>query len=165
MYNSGKTQIDYSDDHGGNKNFHIIKRLTSGQKYYFAAGCIGSNTGSYTFRIVFRSSPVSNAYSTIWGLANRIVTIQLVGSTTTNSIWKQLIEASKNAWNSTKAGTNISLTTEKSNHTLEVIAYEWPTFGQTWINPSGNVVATSSVIQINTNTTVRIGTERLFAHF
>ncbi|MBD5114030.1 MAG: hypothetical protein HDT46_02320 [Ruminococcaceae bacterium] len=152
LYNSGKTQIDYSDDHGGNKDFHIIQRLTGGQKYYFAVGCFGSATGTYSLHIVART-PAEHAYSHI-ELPSRTVSIQLIGSTTTDSTWMPLIESSKNAWNNSKAGTNISLTTtSSSSHKLKVYAYPWSALGKTDMDYYANTgIIISSTININTNT-------------
>lgn len=157
LYDSGKSQIDYSDDHGGNHNFHIIRRLTGGQRYYVAAGCFGSKTGVYTLRIVART-PASSAYESAGGLSSRTVTIQLIGSTTTSSAWQPIINSAKNAWQSSRAGTNITLTTSSSPHTLEVAAYTWKERGKATRWYGDDLIATSSTIEINTRSLSGVST-------
>lgn len=149
LYNSGKNQLDYSDDHGGNKNFHMIRHLTGGQLYYFAVGCFGSGTGRYAIKVVPRTAPVENAYTVNGGLGNRTVTIQLTSSTALGSAWKPLIETARDGWNSSKAGTNISLTSSSSPYCLYVDYYPWNELGRTEKWPQGNYTATSAIIRIN----------------
>ena len=142
LLNSTKQQIDYSDNHGGNKNFHIIRKLNKDQRYYVEAGCIGSGTGTYTLRIVYRT-PVTNAYyspKSSFGVLNRNPIIQLIGIETLSSTWKPIIYASSNAWNSTKARVNISFTTSNALCTLKVNSFQWKdgSYGKTYYNGYGN---------------------------
>jgi hypothetical protein len=146
LYNSSETQIDSNDDFcSGERDFQLLYKLTAGQRYYIATGCFSTGTGSYNLKVI--NTIPSNAYYTDWtGLPNRTANIQLLGSTTTNSTWKPLIENSRDLWNSSRAGTNINLTTTSSTYTLEVAAFAWTSLGQT--APTG----TSATIEINTNT-------------
>lgn len=142
LLNSAKQQIDYSDNHGGNKNFHIIRKLNKDQRYYVEVGCIGSGTGTYTLRIVYRT-PVTNAYyspKSSFGVLNRNPIIQLIGIETLSSTWKPIIYASSNAWNSTKARVNISFTTSNALCTLKVNSFQWKdgSYGKTYYNGYGN---------------------------
>ena len=119
LCNAVETEIDKSDDHGGNRNFHIIMKLEKGLRYYIKAGCYSSSTGSYKLKVVAYDAP-GNVY-TKGQLSNRIVTIQLKsGLASQNGKWKSLIEAAQFSWNRTKAGVQISLTTEKSPYTITV---------------------------------------------
>ena len=152
LYDSKKDSLDESDDHGGNRNFHIIRKLTAGQMYYFAAGLYGTGTGSYFMSIVFREKPDDSVYKLKGGLEERTVSIQLSNSTAADSSWKPLIEAAKNGWNSSKAGTNISLTTSSSSFRLYVDYYPWDEIGRTYTYPEGADFSTSGTIQINRST-------------
>lgn len=149
LYNSGINQLDFSDDHGGDKNFHMIQRLTGGQLYYFTVGCYGSGTGRYSIKVVPRTAPAENAYTDKGGLGNRTVTIQLASSTASGSTWKPLIETARDGWNKSKAGTNISLTPSSSPFRLYVDTYPWSELGKTEKYPQGNYTATSGNIRIN----------------
>lgn len=94
-----------------------------------------------------------DAFSKLGGLANRTVSIQRVGSTTSNTTWLPRINAAVNAWNNSGSGTNISTTTASSSHTIEVKSDPSnPAYGWCIKNPVGNEVATSSTIIVNTAT-------------
>ncbi|HCG34756.1 MAG TPA: hypothetical protein DER23_00280, partial [Clostridiales bacterium] len=54
IYNSSQTQLHYDDDGLGYPNFRITHYLDIGHTYYFAAGCYGSGTGSYSVRLTLR---------------------------------------------------------------------------------------------------------------
>lgn len=75
----------------------------------------------------------------------------MIGSTTTNSTWQPIINAAKNAWQSSRAGTNITLTTSSSPHTLQVAAYPWDQSGRARRKYGDDLTAISSTIEINTN--------------
>ena len=97
-----------------------------------------------------------DAFSELSGLSSRTVTIRLKG-TLASSIWLATINDSRDAWNSSGAGVSIYTTTSGSSpHTLEVDSFYWDSAGRCTKYPLGNVVATSSTIEINSRTT---GTE------
>lgn len=158
LYNSGQTQIDYSDNHGGNNNFHIIRRLTVGQKYYIAAGCSGSKIGTYTLKVVSRK-PASNAYTAYGGMSSRTITLQLIGTTTTNSTWRPRINAAANSWDNSKAGTKITLTESTASCTLTVDSYSWSAYGKTYYKGG-----TPTGIEINSRTLTSSIAQSTIAH-
>ncbi|MCL2072235.1 MAG: hypothetical protein FWH07_08440 [Oscillospiraceae bacterium] len=90
------------------------------------------------------------------GLANRNFTIQLMGATTTTSLWTGLINSARNAWNNSGSGVNITTTTAGPNqHTIEVDWYSGPNtdfLGRVIVRPPEYVVTTTSEILINTRT-------------
>ena len=108
-----------------------------------------SVTGSYTF------NKVSNAFTPNGGLGNRTVTIGLTGTTTLTQEWSSIISAAANDWNTSGAGVNITTTTLGPQQ--HIITVDWfsstlvPGVGHCGKSPSGNVVATSSIIRINLN--------------
>ena len=90
------------------------------------------------------------------GLANRTVTIHVSRNTVHvkddvwNDMWLPAMDAARNSWNNAGVGANVTMTTTgTSNHTLRVSWYSELWDGFCVRNPEGNVVATSSVIQIN----------------
>jgi len=93
-----------------------------------------------------------DAFTDNGGLSNRTVTIKLVsGLATDNSSWNTAIENARVSWNNSGAGVSITTTTSGSSpHTLEVAPYPITWDGWCYKNPTGNVVATSSEIVINT---------------
>lgn len=104
--------------------------------------------------ITYKSAPSTDVYSSNGGLSNRNVTIQLIGTTTQNATWSSIITTSRDAWNKSGAGVIVSTTmTGTSPHKLTVDSYpaeSW--YGVCYKYPDGNVVATSSLIRINTST-------------
>jgi FkbH-like protein len=132
----------------------MLKNETSESNgtYYKSLYTSEGSTKPYLSVTYAARTAASGAYLS-YGLTTRTVTIRLVGTTTTNSTWSPIITASRNAWNNSGAGTNITTTTSgSSSHTLTVDAY--PT--QTWyglMTPtvSGSTL-TASTIQINTST-------------
>ena len=52
LYNSSEGQIAYNDDGASNLKFRLTYHLMSGITYYFTAGCYGTTTGIYDFKIV-----------------------------------------------------------------------------------------------------------------
>lgn len=132
----------------------MLKNETSESNgtYYKSLYTSEGSTKPYLSVTYAARTAASGAYLS-YGLTTRTVTIRLVGTTTTNSTWSPIITASRNAWNNSGAGTNITTTTSgSSSHTLTVDAY--PT--QSWyglMTPtvSGSTL-TASTIQINTST-------------
>lgn len=152
LYNSGQVEIGYSDDSADNRNFHLLYRLTAGQRYYIAAGCYAYGTGNYTIRVI--NTPVNGAFCDE-GLSNRTVTIRLVGTMTTNDIWLPAINSARSKWNNSRANVSVTTTTTKTSpHTLVVKDYpstiSW--MGICRRDSSDNNIITRSEIEINATT-------------
>ncbi len=81
----------------------------------------------------------------------RTFTIQCTGTLATGTTWFPLIQESANAWNSTSAGTNISITTAPSSYVCEVGVYADTWFGVTGF-PSNSSTINSATILINART-------------
>lgn len=81
----------------------------------------------------------------------RTFTIQCTGTLATGTTWFPLIQESANAWNSTSAGTNISITTAPSSYVCEVGVYADTWFGVTSF-PSNSSTINSATILINART-------------
>ncbi len=81
----------------------------------------------------------------------RTFTIQCTGTLATGTTWFPLIQESSNAWNSTSAGTNISITTAPSSYVCEVGVYADTWFGVTSF-PSNSSTINSATILINART-------------
>lgn len=82
----------------------------------------------------------------------RSFSIQCVGTLATGTTWMPLIQQSAAAWNSTSAGTNLSVTTTASAYTCEVDSYADSWYGlmtPTSVS-SGNL--NSATIKINSRT-------------
>jgi len=91
------------------------------------------------------------AMSTEGGLATRTVTIRKNGDIAKNSsTWSPRINTAANAWNTSGAGTNITLTSSGSSpYVIEVGGYVWFDAGQCVNSPQGNTISTASIIYIN----------------
>ena len=137
----------------GNKGI-ILKNRTSESDgtYYKALYTSEGTTKPYVSVTYTTRSNASEAFLT-YGSTTRNITLQLKGSTTTNSTWLPIISASRNAWNNSIANTNITITTTgTSKYTLTVAAFpmeRW--YGLTTTSHSGAVVV-SAKIEINTST-------------
>ena len=57
-------------------------------------------------------------------VATRTISIQLLGTNATSSTWSPVIQTAAAGWNSTDAGTNITLTTDTSSFVCEVDAHK-----------------------------------------
>ncbi len=94
-----------------------------------------------------------DAFSKVGGVATTTVEFRCVGTLAMNSTWLPLIRNAVSAWNSSGAGTNLSVTTSgTSQHTITVESNVATWYGLCVKNPTGNVVATSSEITINSRT-------------
>ncbi len=89
-----------------------------------------------------------------YGSSSKTVVIKLVGYDAM-AAWQPVIQNSRNAWNSSKAKTNISVTTSgSSNYTIEIVdkpMFSW--YGMTSSERDSNGITTSATIQINKATT------------
>jgi hypothetical protein len=79
-------------------------------------------------------------------------TIQCIGSTTTNSTWYPLIEASVSSWNNSSANTNISLSQSASSYTCEVDSFADDWYGLMSPTSVSGTSLKSAAIQINSRT-------------
>ena len=106
-------------------------------------------TGTYTY------NKPAQQFTTNGGLANKTVTIGLIGATTLSQEWSSIISAAANDWSNSDAGTTVNLTTSGPQpHSIRVDWFtheEVPGLGQCDKLPNGNFVATSSLIRINLN--------------
>jgi hypothetical protein len=119
----------------------------------------GNVIGSYS---LWKIAPI-DTFSINGGLETRSVTLRCVGAITRNTTWLPIINAAAGAWNSSGAGTGISITeTGSSLHTIEVISDDGSWDGQCIKNPDGNVIATSSTIQINITGNSELGEISVF---
>lgn len=132
----------------------MLKNETSESNgtYYKSLNTTEGSTKPYLSVTYSTRSTASGGFLS-YGAASRTLTIRLVGTTTSNSTWSPIITASRNAWNSSGASTNITTTTSgTSPHTLTVDAYP----AQTWYGLMSPTVSgstlTGSSIQINTST-------------
>ena len=92
----------------------------------------------------------NGTYSLEGGLANRTVTLRRINDATALE-WFPMIQGAASSWNNAGAGANVSVTsTGSSPHTINIVYLT----NVNWVGrcrrfPDGNVVATSSVIEIN----------------
>ena len=90
-------------------------------------------------------------------MGNRTVRIQRIrGNAITvndwDNVWTPIILNARDSWNNSGAGVAITTTTAVEVHRLEVNSYTWTDLGRCTKLPNGNVVATSSIIEINSRT-------------
>ncbi|MBO4860632.1 MAG: hypothetical protein J5530_03715, partial [Clostridia bacterium] len=78
----------------------------------------------------------------------RTFSIQCIGTLATGATWYPLIQASANSWNSSGAGTNITVNTASSSYTCEVVFYTGTWYGKTSYSVSGGKI-TDATIEIN----------------
>lgn len=76
----------------------------------------------------------------------RTFTIQCTGTLATGTTWFPLIQASANAWNSTSAGTNISITTSSSCYVCEVGVYADTWFGVTRFLSNSKTINNATIV-------------------
>lgn len=137
----------------GNKGI-ILKNRTSESNGTYSKALYTSEgaTKPYVSVTYTTRSNASNAFLT-YGSTTRNISLQLKGSTTTNSTWLPIINASRNAWNNSNANTNITTTTTgTSKYTLTVAAFPTETWYGLTTTLLSNDVATSAKIEINTST-------------
>lgn len=137
----------------GNKGI-ILKNRTSESNGTYSKALYTSEgaTKPYVSVTYTTRSNASNAFLN-YGSTTRNISLQLKGSTTTNSTWLPIINASRNAWNNSNANTNITTTTTgTSKYTLTVAAFPTETWYGLTTTSSSNGVATSAKIEINTST-------------
>lgn len=90
-----------------------------------------------------------NDFNDQGGLGDRTVTLQRKGELA-NTAWLLNIADACLSWNGSGSGANIRTSNSVSSpHTIEVKEYDWDAFGRTITSPKGNVVKTSSAIEIN----------------
>lgn len=77
LYNSSKVQIEYNDDGASNLKFRLTYHLVSGITYYFTAGCYGTTTGIYDFKIVKTTTSSHISASTLYVGSQPSVSIDL----------------------------------------------------------------------------------------
>lgn len=137
----------------GNKGI-ILKNITSESSlsYYKSINTTEGSTKPYLSVSYATRTAASNAFLG-YGASSRTLTIRLTGPTTTSSPWSTIISNSRNAWNNSGAGTNISTTTAGSSpHTLTVDSFPTETwYGLMSPTTSGSTL-TASKIQVNTYT-------------
>jgi len=77
LYNSSEEQIAFNDDGASNLKFRLTYHLMTGITYYFTAGCYGTTTGIYDFKIVKTTTSSHIIASTLSVGSQRSVSINL----------------------------------------------------------------------------------------
>ncbi len=85
-------------------------------------------------------------------IPSKTFNLQCATNTVNNSVWYPLIVDSVNAWNTSSANTDITLSTISSSYTIEVGSYADSWYGATWKQEISGTSLTKAAITINSRT-------------